>query len=300
MTELSSGFNSIGFGAFNQVKTTESQNSLGVHLFCIWKQTVGCSKSFKVIQNVCLLHGYDKCGDRLVTLVPKKRKPSNRKAQYGTSYPTHLTRLEDKMKTLPYPPYIGMALKLCTCRLFTRTTCSLLLPGLELNMTFPFRPYKVCPFHSDMKTSLQLRSMGWPSLSYAGRSNPLLQLPFGLQAGCFFPELTMTRRRRGKPHRPISTCPGPPCHGGKVWISHPQCLQHWHPKFQSLGPARTSDSQAYDCHEVLTVFIPGAGQVHGRNRQNVLTVYWLYFSAVALPPNWCLLHKTMAATIESE
>ena len=146
MTELSSGFNSIGFGAFDQVKTTESQNWLGVHLFRIWKQTVGCLKSFKVIQNVCLLHGYDKRGDGLVTLVQKKRKSSNRKAQYGTSYPTHLTRLEEKMKTLPYPPYIGMALKLCACRLFTRTTCSLLLPGLELNITF--RPYKVCSFHS--------------------------------------------------------------------------------------------------------------------------------------------------------
>ena len=88
-----------------------------------------------------------------------KTKSSNRKAQYGTSYPTHLTRLEEQMKTVLYPPYIGMALKLCTCRLFTRTTCSLLLPGLELNMTF--RPYKVCSFHSDIKTSLQLRSMGW-------------------------------------------------------------------------------------------------------------------------------------------
>ena len=65
------------------------------------------------------------------------------------------------MKILPYLPYIGMALKLCTCRLFTRTTCSLLLPGLELDMTFPFRPYKVCPFHSDIKTSLTVRSMGW-------------------------------------------------------------------------------------------------------------------------------------------
>lgn len=161
MTELSSGFNSIGFGAFDQVKTTESQNWLGLHLFRIWKQTVGCSKSFKVIQNVCLLHGYDKRGDGLVTLVQKKRKSSNRKAQYGISYPTHLTRLEEQMKTLPYPPYIGMALKLCACRLFTRTTCSLLLPGLELNMTFSFRPCTVCPFHSDMKTSLQLRSMGW-------------------------------------------------------------------------------------------------------------------------------------------
>ena len=97
----------------------------------------------------------------MVTLVPKIQKSSNRKAQYGTSYPTHLTRLEEQMKTLPYLPYIGMALKLCTCRLFTRTTCSLLLPGLELNMTFPFRPYKVCPFHSDIKTSLTVRSMGW-------------------------------------------------------------------------------------------------------------------------------------------
>ena len=97
----------------------------------------------------------------MVTLVPKKQKSSNRKAQYGTSYPTHLTRLEEQMKTLPYLPYIGMTLKLCTCRLFTRTTCSLLLPGLELNMTFPFRPYKVCPFHSDIKTSLTVRSMGW-------------------------------------------------------------------------------------------------------------------------------------------
>ena len=93
--------------------------------------------------------------------MPKKQQSSNRKTQYGTSYPTHLTRLEEQMKILPYLPYIGMALKLCTCRLFTRTTCSLLLPGLELNMTFPFRPYKVCPFHSDIKTSLQLRSMGW-------------------------------------------------------------------------------------------------------------------------------------------
>ena len=104
------------------------------------------NSAFKVIQNVCLLHGYDKRGDGLVTLVQKKRKSSNRKAQYGISYPTHLTRLEEQMKTLPYPPYIGMALKLCACRLFTPTTCSLLLPGLELNITF--RPYKVCSFHS--------------------------------------------------------------------------------------------------------------------------------------------------------
>ena len=112
----------------------------------------------------------------LVTLVPKKQKSSNRKAQYGTSYPTHLTRLEEQMKILPYLPYIGMALKLCTCRLFTRTTCSLLLPGLELDMTFPFRPYKVCPFHSDIKTSLTVRSMGW-NLANLAVTAPIGPLP---------------------------------------------------------------------------------------------------------------------------
>ena len=107
--------------------------------------------------------------------MPKKQKSSNRKAQYGTSYPTHLTRLEEQMKTLPYLPYIGMALKLCTCRLFTRTTCSLLLPGFELDMTFPFRPYKVCPFHSDIKTSLTVKSMGWilENLSVTAPIGPL-------------------------------------------------------------------------------------------------------------------------------
>ena len=35
-----------------------------------------------------------------------KKTKINRKAQYGTSYLTHLTRLEEQMKTLPYPPYI--------------------------------------------------------------------------------------------------------------------------------------------------------------------------------------------------
>ena len=54
--------------------------------------------------------------------MPKKQQSSNRKTQYGTSYPTHLTRLEEQMKILPYLPYIGMAIKFCTCRLFTRTT----------------------------------------------------------------------------------------------------------------------------------------------------------------------------------
>ena len=121
----------------------------------------------------CLLQDYDIWCDGLVILVPIKQKSSNRKAQYGTSYPTHLTRLEEQMKTLPYPPYIGVALKLWTCRLFTRTTCSLLLPGFELDMTF--RPYKVCSFHSDIKTSLQLRSMGWilANLSVTDTIGPL-------------------------------------------------------------------------------------------------------------------------------
>ena len=162
MTELSSGFNSIGFVASDQVKTIElSWSSSVLHL----ETTSGM---FKVFQS------YPECMFFVWLFIvglwqmwwfgnfgAKKQQSSNRKTQYGTSYPTHLTRLEEQMKTLPYLPYIGMALKLCTCRLFTRTTCSLLLPGLELNMTFPFPPYKVCPFHGDIKTSLTVKSMGW-------------------------------------------------------------------------------------------------------------------------------------------
>ena len=123
MTELSSGFNSIGFVASDQVKTIElSWSSSVLHL----ETTSGMFKVFQsyaecMFFDWCLLQDYDRC-DGLVTLVPKKQKSSNRKAQYGTSYPTHLTRLEQQIKTLPYPSYVGMALKLCTCRLFTRTT----------------------------------------------------------------------------------------------------------------------------------------------------------------------------------
>ena len=95
----------IGFAFGNNQRDVQSLQSYPECMFFDW----------------CLLQDYDRC-DGLVTLVPQKQKSSNRKAQYGTSYPTHLTRLEEQMKTLPYLPYIGMALKLCTCRLFTRTT----------------------------------------------------------------------------------------------------------------------------------------------------------------------------------
>ena len=123
MTELSSGFNSIGFVASDQVKTTElSWSSSVLHLDT-------ASGMFKVFQS------YAECMSFVWlfivglwqirwfgNLVPKSKKSSNRKAQYGTSYPTHLTRLEEQIKTLLYPSNVGMALKLCTCRLFTRTT----------------------------------------------------------------------------------------------------------------------------------------------------------------------------------
>ena len=50
MTALSSGFNSIGFGASDQVKTIElSWSSSVLHL----ETTSGMFKVFKVIQNVC-------------------------------------------------------------------------------------------------------------------------------------------------------------------------------------------------------------------------------------------------------
>ena len=163
MTELSSGFNSIGFVASDQVKTIElSWSSSVLHL-----ETT--SRMFKVFQS------YPECMFFVWLFIvglwqmwwfgnfgaKKTKNPATERRSMATSYPTHLTRLEEQIKTLPYLPYIGMTLKLCTCRLFTRTTCSLLLPGLELNMTFPFPPYKVCPFHGDIKTSLTVKSMGW-------------------------------------------------------------------------------------------------------------------------------------------
>ena len=181
MTELSSGFNSIGFVASDQVKTMELSWSSSVlnlettsGMFKVFQSYPGC-----MFFDWCLLQDDIWC-DGLVTLVPIKQKSSNRKAQYGTSYPTHLTRLEEQIKTLPYPPYIGMALKLCTCRLFTRTTCSLLLPGLELNMTFPFRPYKVYTFpqwHRDF-TSIKFNGLesGKPGCHRPHRTSSTLKM----------------------------------------------------------------------------------------------------------------------------
>ena len=75
--ELSSGFNSIGFGASHQAKTIKlSWTSSVLHL----ETTSGM---FKIFQS------FPEC------------------MYFGTSYLTHLTRLEEQMKTLPYPPYIG-------------------------------------------------------------------------------------------------------------------------------------------------------------------------------------------------
>ena len=121
----------------------------------------------------CLLQDYDKCGDGLVTLVPKKNTnpaTERRSIWHIISNPLDPTRRtsEDPPIHLSYPPYIGMALKLCTCRLFTPTTCSRLLPGLELNMTF--RPYKIqgLPFplwHQDFASikinGLESGKPGW-------------------------------------------------------------------------------------------------------------------------------------------
>ena len=79
------------------------------------------------------------------------------------SNPLDPTRTTNKDPPIPFLCWHGPQVMHLSTVHTNYMTCRymLLLPGLELNMTFPFRPYKVCPFHSDIKTSLTVRSMGW-------------------------------------------------------------------------------------------------------------------------------------------
>ena len=131
---------------------------------------MGCSKSVKLIQNVCfwlMFIAYDRWCDGLATLVPKTH--GNRKAQYGTSYPTHLTRLEEKVKTLPYISHTlpilawpsSYAPADCSHQLHVVCYCR------AWNFTWHFDHTRSAP-STDIKTSLQLRSMGWNLANLAG------------------------------------------------------------------------------------------------------------------------------------
>ena len=79
------------------------------------------------------------------------------------SNPLDPTRTTNKDPPIPFLCWHGPQVMHLSTVHTNYMTCRymLLLPGLELNMTFPFRTYKACPFHSDIKTSLTVRSMGW-------------------------------------------------------------------------------------------------------------------------------------------
>ena len=94
--------------------------------------------------------------------MPKKQSQQKGAVWHIISNPLDPTRRTNEDPPIPSLYWHGpqvMHLPTVHTNYIAYITCSLLLPGLELNMTF--RPYKVCPLHSDIKTSLQLRSMGW-------------------------------------------------------------------------------------------------------------------------------------------
>ena len=105
MTELSSGFNSIGFVASDQVKTIElSWSSSVLHL----ETTSGMFKVFQsypecMFVDWCLLQDYDKW-DGLVTLVPKKTKIQQRKGAvwHIISNPLDPTRRTNEDPPIPF------------------------------------------------------------------------------------------------------------------------------------------------------------------------------------------------------
>ena len=166
MTELSSGFNSIGFVASDQVKTIElSWSSSVLHL----ETTSGMFKVFQsypecmffvwlFIVGLWQMWWFGNFGAKKTTIQQQKDA-----VWHIISNPLDPTRRTNEDPPIPSLYWHGnQVLHLSTLHT-NYMTCRymLLLPGLELDMTFPFRPYKVCPFHSDIKTSLQLRSMGW-------------------------------------------------------------------------------------------------------------------------------------------
>ena len=145
MTELSSGFNSIGFGASDQVKTIElSWSSSVLHL----ETTSGMLRVFQsywecMFFDWCLLHNYDRWWQWwwFGNFGAKKNKNpamERRSIWHIISNPLDPTRRtsEDTPIHLSYPPYSGMALELCTCGLFTPTTCSFICYCRAWNLTW--------------------------------------------------------------------------------------------------------------------------------------------------------------------